>query len=194
MSLYGPFLLYNFSKSGGTLLIIRISELSSVISKEAVIGKESTLCDGTIDDGNGLAALVEGELLGKKNKKGFYTYDENDKQIGVNPDMVKLLPSKKITMDETTIQMRVFLPMINEAASILEENIVKDAATVDLGLIFGIGFPPFRGGLLKYADSEGLDRIKVAIDNFAESVDKDRYALSPLLQKLVDDKKKFYEL
>jgi len=137
---------------------------------------------------------VEGELLGKKNKKGFYTYDENDKQIGVNPDMVKLLPSKKITMDETTIQMRVFLPMINEAASILEENIVKDAATVDLGLIFGIGFPPFRGGLLKYADSEGLDRIKVAIDNFAESVDKDRYALSPLLQKLVDDKKKFYEL
>ena len=43
---------------------IRISELSSVISKVAVIGKESTLCDGTIDDGNGLAALVEGELLG----------------------------------------------------------------------------------------------------------------------------------
>lgn len=136
---------------------------------------------------------VEKKLLGKKNQSGFYTYDDKGKQLEVNPAMQAILPSKSISMDETTIQMRVFLPMINEAASILDEKIVKDAGTVDLGLIFGIGFPPFRGGLLKYADAEGLDRIVKAINNFAESVDSKRYELSPYLKNLVDSKTKFYE-
>jgi 3-hydroxyacyl-CoA dehydrogenase/enoyl-CoA hydratase/3-hydroxybutyryl-CoA epimerase len=51
-------------------------------------------------------------------------------------------------MDEVDIQMRVFLPMINEAAIILDEGLVSSALDVDMGLIFGTGFPPFRGGLL----------------------------------------------
>jgi 3-hydroxyacyl-CoA dehydrogenase/enoyl-CoA hydratase/3-hydroxybutyryl-CoA epimerase len=136
---------------------------------------------------------VEKELLGKKNQKGFYLYDEKGKQLEVNPQMQSLLPAKKISMDETTIQMRVFLPMINEAANILEEKIVDNAGTVDLGLIFGIGFPPFRGGLLKYADAEGLDRITAAINSFAETVDSKRYELSSYLKNLVETKTKFYE-
>lgn len=138
-------------------------------------------------------ALDKG-LLGKKNMKGFYLYDDAGKQLEVNSEMQKLLPSKKIQMDETTIQMRVFLPMINEAANILDEKIVDNAGTVDLGLIFGIGFPPFRGGLLKYADAEGLDRISKAINEFASSVDSKRYEMSSYLKNLVDNKKKFYEI
>lgn len=135
---------------------------------------------------------MDAGLLGKKNNKGFYLYDEKGKHTEVNPEMRKLLPSKTKEMDDTTIQMRVILPMINEAANILDEKIVDDAATVDLGLIFGIGFPPFRGGLLRYADNEGLDRIATAICNFATNVDVDRYELSSYLKQLVDDKKKFY--
>jgi 3-hydroxyacyl-CoA dehydrogenase/enoyl-CoA hydratase/3-hydroxybutyryl-CoA epimerase len=135
----------------------------------------------------------EKNLLGKKNGKGFYTYDDKGKQLEVNPEMESLLPNKKITMDETTIQMRVFLPMINEASNILDEKIVDGPGTVDLGLIFGIGFPPFRGGLLRYADAEGLDRIVTAINNFASSVDADRYSLSPYLKNLAETKTKFYE-
>ena len=151
------------------------------------LGKRAKACD--------LSKLaLENELLGKKNKKGFYLYDENDKESGVNPAMEKLLPKKSLDMDETTIQMRLFLPMINEAAMILDEKIVDDAATVDLGLIFGIGFPPFRGGLLRYADAEGLERIQTAIERFASEVNEDRYKLSPFLAKLVEDKKKFYDL
>lgn len=136
---------------------------------------------------------LENDLLGKKNKKGFYLYDDKGKQLEVNPEIVKLLPKKSKSMDETTIQMRVFLPMINEAASILEEKIVNNAGTVDLGLIFGIGFPPFRGGLLRYADAEGLDRVASAIEEFASTVDKDRYQLSTHLKDLVENKKKFYD-
>jgi 3-hydroxyacyl-CoA dehydrogenase/enoyl-CoA hydratase/3-hydroxybutyryl-CoA epimerase len=97
-------------------------------------------------------------------------------------------------MSESEIQMRVILPMINEAAIILDEKIVETPADVDLGLIFGIGFPPFRGGLLRYADSEGLERILSAIEKFSSSVDKDRYEPAEFLKGLVADKKKFYDL
>lgn len=132
-------------------------------------------------------------LLGKKNSRGFYLYDEAGKQLEVNPEALTLFPSTNITKDETQIQMRLILPMINEAARILDEKVVKDAATVDLGLIFGIGFPPFRGGLLKYADSEGLERIKAAIEKFSHEVSTERYELSSYLEGLVNQKKKFYE-
>ena len=137
--------------------------------------------------------IYEAGFYGKKNNKGFYKYDEKGKHTEVNDDILKVLPKKRKKMDERTIQMRVFLPMINEAANILQDGIVDDAATVDLGLIYGIGFPPFRGGLLKYADSEGLERIQAAINEFSNDVDKNRYALSPYLSNLVENKKKFYE-
>ncbi|HAZ14863.1 MAG: hypothetical protein A2X86_21030 [Bdellovibrionales bacterium GWA2_49_15] len=137
--------------------------------------------------------LVDNKFFGKKSKKGFYLYDENEKEIGLNEAVVNALPKSK-KMDEIDIQMRVFLPMLNEAAYILSEGLVLRPSDVDLALIFGIGFPPFRGGLLRYADSEGVDRIYRAIENFSKSVDADRYCPSPFLKKMVDDKKKFYDL
>jgi 3-hydroxyacyl-CoA dehydrogenase/enoyl-CoA hydratase/3-hydroxybutyryl-CoA epimerase len=96
-------------------------------------------------------------------------------------------------MSESELQMRMFLPMINEAAAILQDGIVQTADDVDLGLIFGIGFPPFRGGLLRYADSEGLDKIHDALKKFAESVNKDRYTPNSYLSELVETKTTFYE-
>ncbi|MGZ3787853.1 MAG: 3-hydroxyacyl-CoA dehydrogenase NAD-binding domain-containing protein [Bacteriovorax sp.] len=137
--------------------------------------------------------LVEKNFLGKKNAKGFYLYDEKGKVSGPNLEVEELLPSTKKKMSETDLQMRLFLPMINEAAAILKDGIVQTASEVDLGLIFGIGFPPFRGGLLRYADSEGLDKILAALKNFSETVDKDRYHPSDYLVDLVESKTSFYE-
>lgn len=131
-------------------------------------------------------------LLGKKSGSGFYLY-ENGKQGEINPEMEKYLPKNKIEMDERTIQMRVVLPMINEAANILADKITDSPETVDLGMIFGTGFPPFRGGLLKYADSEGLDRILSSLEEFAAKYSEARYKPSEYLKNLVAQKKKFYD-
>lgn len=138
--------------------------------------------------------LVEKDFLGKKNGKGFYLYDEKGKVTGANPEAQALFPKASKKMTEVEIQKRIFLPMINEAATVLTDKIVETAADVDLGLIFGIGFPPFRGGLLKYADSEGLERIQEELNKHAETVDKDRYTPCQLINDLVAQKKKFYEL
>ena len=135
--------------------------------------------------------MLEKGWQGKKALKGFYNYDEKGKETGPNKD-VSILLSDKIQMNEIEIQMRVIIPMINEASYVLDENIVKDAATVDLGLIFGTGFPPFRGGLLRYADSEGNDKIYDSLVRFAETVSKERYAPSARLKDLAASKSKFY--
>lgn len=139
--------------------------------------------------------LLELELLGKKNGKGFYLYDEKGKPTGKNPEVTKILPSgKKGMRDEMTLQMRLFLPMVNEAAYILADRICDKAATVDIGMIYGTGFPPFKGGLLRWADQEGLDRIGERLNNFAKEVSLDRYAIAPFLNLMIADKKKFYDL
>lgn len=137
--------------------------------------------------------MTEKGYLGKKTNKGFYLYDEKGKHTEINPEVELILPDQKKKMSEAEIQKRLFLPMINEAAEILKDGIVARASDVDLGLIFGIGFPPFRGGLLRYADGEGLEKILAALNDFKASVDKDRYAPSSYLEELVASKTSFYE-
>lgn len=138
--------------------------------------------------------LYDAKLLGKKNGKGFYLYDEKGKVTGKNPDITKLLPTKKVRKDEMELQMRLFLPMVNEAAYIFADKIVEKASTVDIGMIYGTGFPPFRGGLCKWADQEGLDQITERLNNFAKEVSRERYQIAPFLSMMINDKKKFYDL
>lgn len=138
--------------------------------------------------------LYDAKLLGKKSSKGFYLYDDKGKVTGRNPEVSKILPSKKVNKDEMTIQMRLFLPMVNEAAYILADKICDSAATVDIGMIYGTGFPPFKGGLLKWADSEGLDQIGERLKNFAREVSEERYKIAPFLTQMITGKKKFYDL
>ncbi|MBF0361221.1 MAG: enoyl-CoA hydratase/isomerase family protein [Oligoflexia bacterium] len=110
----------------------------------------------------------------------------------INPEIKEILPSKKTVFEPRIIQMRLLLPMINEAARVLEEGVVGDAASVDFGMIMGTGFPPYRGGPLKHADSEGLDKILQALKEFAENVSSSRYQPAPLLEQLVSSGKNFY--
>ena len=139
-----------------------------------------------------LAKLYEAKLLGKKTGKGFYIYAGKSKQI--NPEAVKLIKSvqtgKKATPAE--IAERGLLAMINEAARCLEEQVVTDPAFVDLALIFGSGFPPFRGGLLVYADKLGIKTVYDKLKSY-ESVSPARFKPAKLIEEMAQKNQTFYK-
>ncbi len=137
--------------------------------------------------------VVELNYLGKKNNRGFYRYTEKGKEDGFNEELLAALKLPRIDLTEQKIQQRLFMPMINEASYILEEKIVENPIDVDLGMIFGTGFPPFRGGPLKYADSKGIDFILKVLQELQNEVSQARYAPSNFLLKMQKEKKKFYE-
>jgi 3-hydroxyacyl-CoA dehydrogenase/enoyl-CoA hydratase/3-hydroxybutyryl-CoA epimerase len=107
--------------------------------------------------------------LGKKNGKGFYIY-ENGKEAGVDEsilEVVKTRNTRSVGLTDGELIQRMTYPMINEAALALAEGVVKTPGEVDLGMIMGTGFPPFRGGLLRYADNEGVKRVAETLERFA---------------------------
>ncbi len=83
--------------------------------------------------------------------------------------------------------------MINEAARCLEEKIIEDPGAVDIGMIMGTGFPPFRGGLLRYADSVGITEIVDDLERFAQELAVDRFKPCAYLLELKQKNAKFYE-
>jgi 3-hydroxyacyl-CoA dehydrogenase/enoyl-CoA hydratase/3-hydroxybutyryl-CoA epimerase len=107
--------------------------------------------------------------LGKKNGKGFYIY-ENGKDVGVDETILEIVKgrnTRSVGLTDGELIQRMTYPMINEAALALAEGVVKTPGEVDLGMIMGTGFPPFRGGLLRYADSDGVKRIADSLERFS---------------------------
>lgn len=126
--------------------------------------------------------LTEQGRLGTKNGKGFYRYEGRERK---DPDpavygLLGLHP-KVLDPDPGTIADRMVLPMVNEAARCLEEGVVRTAGDLDLAMIFGTGFPPFRGGLCRWADQEGLDSILATLERL-ESAVGDRFRPSQALR------------
>jgi 3-hydroxyacyl-CoA dehydrogenase/enoyl-CoA hydratase/3-hydroxybutyryl-CoA epimerase len=122
-----------------------------------------------------IQAVVAAGRYGRKSKKGFYSYDKEGKKGDVDQSVYGLfLPARQIpvaqTITSTTsidtpsspempaiqIQQRAVLAMLNEAARCLSEGIIRSARDGDVGAVFGIGFPPFRGGPFRYMDSLGV--------------------------------------
>lgn len=137
------------------------------------------------------AALADGRL-GKKNGKGIYLW-KNGKRENADPSIDRLIGSSRREPASTEeMQERMVLGMINEAARILDERIAASAADVDLAMIFGTGFPPFRGGLLRYADKRGAAEIVEQMRRF-ESAGMPRFAPSEALQRLAAARLAFYE-
>ena len=121
-----------------------------------------------------LDVMYKAERFGQKNGKGFYKYepDRKGKPKKMRDDeayklVATVQPEGQKEFSEEEIIDRHMLPMIIETARCLEEGIVETANEADMGLILGIGFPPFRGGALKYADTLGLKTVCEKADKYA---------------------------
>lgn len=137
-------------------------------------------------------------LLGRKSKSGFYDWDDTGRRLSFNQrliDTAGLITSDQ-KPDEPTkerICRHLILPMIDEAARCLEEKIVRKPRDVDLAMVVGIGFPAFRGGLLRYADSLGLTKVKDQLDELYAQPGPPRQVCD-LIVKMAAAKKRFYTL
>jgi len=112
-----------------------------------------------------IEVLYEDGRMGQKNNKGFYNY-ELDKKGKLKKvvtqesyDLIKPHVSKSATFTDEDIIARMMLPMATELARCLDEGIIESAAEADMALVYGVGFPPFRGGLFSWIDSIGAEAI-----------------------------------
>ncbi|MEK6728064.1 MAG: 3-hydroxyacyl-CoA dehydrogenase NAD-binding domain-containing protein [Candidatus Omnitrophota bacterium] len=119
--------------------------------------------------------------LGKKCGKGFYIHKGKTKFP--NKEIYNLTLRQKSNVSDEDILKRMLYRMVNEAALCLQEKVCAQASDVDIGLIMGIGFPPFRGGLLHYANSVGCDKIRGDLEKFAQRFSNDRFAPCDYLKK-----------
>ncbi len=141
-----------------------------------------------------LDELLAAGRRGQKSGAGFYSYAKgsrgkddpalNDflKKLGVSPGVA--------SPGQEEITERLFLTMLPEASRILMEGIVREPADVDMGLILGIGFPAFRGGLLRWADTLGLPQVLEMLKKHQHL--GPRYEPTEQIKKLAAEKKGFY--
>jgi 3-hydroxyacyl-CoA dehydrogenase/enoyl-CoA hydratase/3-hydroxybutyryl-CoA epimerase/enoyl-CoA isomerase len=144
--------------------------LLDVVGIDTAAHAEAVMADGFPDRmkpgyKNIVATMYENKRFGQKNGKGFYNYTQDPKgrpkkevNAEVEPIIASAVAAKKDVTDEEIVE-RMMLPMIFESSRCLEDKIVESAMELDLSLIYGLGFPPFRGGAMKYADSVGASRL-----------------------------------
>ncbi|NNC54187.1 MAG: fatty acid oxidation complex subunit alpha FadB, partial [Pseudomonadales bacterium] len=115
--------------------------------------------------------MYENKRYGQKNGKGFYVYELDKRgkpKKQVSEETYKLLEphvDARKEFDKEEIIARMMVPMATELARALEDGIVETPAEADMALVYGVGFPPFRGGVFRWIDSIG-------IANFVELADK----------------------
>ncbi|GAB5435493.1 MAG: 3-hydroxyacyl-CoA dehydrogenase NAD-binding domain-containing protein [Falsiruegeria mediterranea] len=152
--------------------------------------RDSSYADKLCEDGN----------FGQKTGKGYYVY-EAGKRAGVsNPDVMPLIEAERAEQGLTSrefaddeIVRRYMAAMVNEAAKVVGEGIARRPLDVDVTLLYGYGFPRYRGGPLKWADMVGLPELLADIKKWAEEDDY-FWQPAPLLEQLVAEGRTFDDL
>ncbi len=172
------------------------------ITLEDVVGIDTSLLAGSVVNTafadravptRILDELVAAKRLGQKSGAGFYSYAKGPRGVddpALNPILAKVRKGSREPGMEEMID-RLFLPMLTEASRILEEGIVRDPADVDMGLILGIGFPPFRGGILHWADDLGLPAVVEKLKKYEPL--GPRFRSTEQIRRLAAEGKGFYK-
>jgi 3-hydroxyacyl-CoA dehydrogenase/enoyl-CoA hydratase/3-hydroxybutyryl-CoA epimerase/3-hydroxyacyl-CoA dehydrogenase/enoyl-CoA hydratase/3-hydroxybutyryl-CoA epimerase/enoyl-CoA isomerase len=140
-----------------------------------------------------LDELVAAKRLGQKSGAGFYGYAKGSRGAD-DPALEAILAKcrtgrREISQEEITD--RLFLPMLIEASRVLSEGIVREPGDVDMGLLLGIGFPAFRGGILRWADSLGLGKALEKLKKY-ESLGT-RFLPTEQMRRLAAENRGFYK-
>lgn len=132
--------------------------------------------------------------LGKKSGQGFYSYDKKKKGKTINPEVTAYLKefiNLDLNLGEEEIQNRIISRFVNEAAKCLEDEIIENPVVGDIGLVFGTGFAPFRGGPFRYLDQVGVAGYVDMMNSFAERYGP-QFEPCQLLKDYASGDKKFY--
>ena len=141
-----------------------------------------------------LAALPGTRLAGRKGGRGFYRY-VGDREAGVNEEIrvaLSPVPREGRSLEAGVIRDRSLLAMVNEAARVLEDGVASSAGDIDLAMITGTGFPPFRGGLLRWADTIGIGVVLQRLERLAASGGA-RFQPAPLIRRFAADSRAFFD-
>jgi 3-hydroxyacyl-CoA dehydrogenase / enoyl-CoA hydratase / 3-hydroxybutyryl-CoA epimerase len=156
-----------------------------------------------------IPAVVAAGRYGRKSKKGFYSYDKEGKKGEVDPSVYAVFlapgsipmaqsiapqspePPTWPEMPAVQIQQRTVLAMLNEAARCLSEGIIRSPRDGDVGAVFGIGFPPFRGGPFRYMDSLGVKIVVQRLEDLNARF-PGRYDPAEMLLEMARRNQSFY--
>jgi 3-hydroxyacyl-CoA dehydrogenase / enoyl-CoA hydratase / 3-hydroxybutyryl-CoA epimerase / enoyl-CoA isomerase len=152
--------------------------LIDVVGIDTGVHAGQVMADGfpdrmTLDFKTATETMFENERYGQKNGKGFYDYIPDKRGAPKKTpseesySLIAPIAAERTEFEREDIIARMMLPMATEMARCLEEGIVGSAAEADLALLYGVGFPPFRGGIFRWMDTVGLAHIAEASEKFA---------------------------
>jgi 3-hydroxyacyl-CoA dehydrogenase/enoyl-CoA hydratase/3-hydroxybutyryl-CoA epimerase len=138
----------------------------------------------------GMARVIEDNRLGRKNKRGFYTYGGKEKKV--DETIYALFPERPArTFDEREIQERLVFAFLNEAVWCLQDGILRSARDGDVGAVFGLGFPPFHGGPFRYLDQLGA-RFAVEVLQRLRTDHGERFEPARMLVEMAKEDRSFH--
>ncbi|KAA0017737.1 fatty acid oxidation complex subunit alpha FadB [Salinicola corii] len=176
--------------------------LLDVVGIDTAVHASEVMAEGFPDrmahDGkSAIQVMMDNQRLGQKNGKGFYVYEEDKKgkPKKVHDDEAHRLVAEVVKenreLSDDEIIARMMVPLCMETVRCLEDGIVGSPAEADMALIYGIGFPPFRGGALRYIDAMGVAEFVALADRLAGELGA-LYAPTPRLKEMADNGEHFY--
>ena len=133
--------------------------------------------------------MINSGRRGRKGGSGFYDYSKRPKKV--DPAIYELIGWEPSTLSDEEIIERTWMQMLNETALCIEEGIIENPNDIDIGVIFGFGFPPFRGGILREADKLGLDYVVGRLQTYADQYGQ-RLEPAQLLKDMAAQGKRFH--
>lgn len=167
-----------------------MDEIGLDVGWHAAAGMASAFA-GRLPTPHAMGKIVEAGFLGRKSGAGFYRYHEKN-VAGVNGAVSAFVQGDAAkTLGRRELQERMVMPLVNEAARTLEEGIVAAPEDVDLGMVLGTGFAPFRGGPLRWLDELGAAKAVEMLETLAARFGE-RFRACTLLRRMAERGETFY--